>query len=109
MKIYFLDNKILDATIIDKSSEKLPYYPASNIKTSSTKSRWRTDGIQSKGEWISFDLASPKTMEYFQALGANLGDTCFCYVEGADDSAFSVNLVSQYVSGKDLKAGKFLT
>ncbi len=90
MKIYFLDNKIIGANIIDYSSEKLPYYPASNIKASSTKSRWRTDGIQSMGEWISFDLASPKTMEYFQALGANLGDTCFCYVEGADDSDFSL-------------------
>lgn len=109
MKIYFQDNKIIGANIIDYSSEKLPYYPASNIKASSTKSRWRTDGIQSMGEWISFDLASPKTMEYFQALGANLGDACFCYVEGADDSDFTVNLVSQYISGKDLKAGKFLT
>ena len=109
MKIYFLDNKLIGADIISYSSQKLPYYPASNIKTSSTKSRWRTDGIQSMGEWISFDLASPKTMEYFQALGANLGGTCFCYVEGADDSAFSVNLVSQYLSGSDLKAGKFLT
>jgi len=109
MKIYFLDNKIIGANIIDYSSEKLPYYPASNIKASSTKSRWRTDGIQTMGEWISFDLASPKTMEYFQALGANLGGTCFCYVEGADDSDFSVNLVSQYLSGSDLKAGKFLT
>jgi DNA-binding beta-propeller fold protein YncE len=109
MKIYFLDNKIIGANIIDYSSEKLPYYPASNIRTSSTKSRWRTDGIQSMGEWISFDLASPKTMEYFQALGANLGDACFCYVEGADDSGFSSGLVSQYISGKDLKAGKFLT
>jgi len=109
MKIYFLDNKLIGADIISYSSQKLPYYPASNIKTSSTKSRWRTDGIQSMGEWISFDLASPKTMEYFQALGANLGDACFCYVEGANDSAFSSGLVSQYVSGKDLKAGKFLT
>jgi hypothetical protein len=109
MKIYFLDNKIIGANIIDYSSEKLPYYPASNIKTSSTKSKWRTDGLHDPYDWISFDLGQAKPMEYFQALGSNISDGATCLVDGADDDDFSIELISQELSGKELKEGKFLT
>lgn len=109
MKIYFLDNKIIGANIIDYSSEKLPYYPASNIKASSTKSRWRTDELQAMNEFVTFDLASAKSMEYFQALGTNIRDTAWIYVELADDSGFTTGLVSYSLKGAELKAGKFLT
>lgn len=109
MKIYFLDNKIIGANIIDYSSEKLPYYPASNIKASSTKSRWRTDELQAMNEFVTFDLASAKSMEYFQALGTNIRDTAWIYVELADDSGFTTGLVSYSLKGAELKAGKFFT
>ena len=108
MKIYFLDNKIIGANIIDYSSEKLPYYPASNIKASSTKSRWRTDGLQQL-EYVTFDLASPKSMEYFQALGTNMADTTFINIELADDSGFTTGLISYSLTGTELKTGKFFT
>lgn len=110
MKIYFLENKIkLDTTILAKSSEKLPYYPVENIKTSSPKTKWRTDELQAMNEFVTFDLASAKSMEYFQALGSNISDTAWCYVELADDSAFTIGLVSYGLTGEELKTGKFFT
>lgn len=109
MKIYFLDNKVPDATILGQSSEKLPYYPASRIKTSSPRFKWRTDGLQTMNEWISFDLASPKTIDMVQALGSNIQDTAWIYVELADDSGFTTGLVSYSLKGAELKTGKFFT
>jgi NHL repeat. len=110
MKIHFLENKIkLDTTILAKSSEKLPYYPVENIKTSSPKTKWRTDELQAMNEFVTFDLASAKSMEYFQALGSNISDTAWCYVELADDSAFTIGLVSYSLTGEELKTGKFFT
>ncbi len=110
MKIHFLENKIkLDTTILAKSSEKLPYYPVENIKTSSPKTKWRTDELQIMNEFITFDLTSAKSMEYFQALGTNIRDTAWIYVELADDSGFTTGLVSYSLKGAELKAGKFLT
>lgn len=110
MKIHFLENKIkLETTILAKSSEKLPYYPVENIKTSSPKTKWRTDELQAMNEFVTFDLASAKSMEYFQALGSNISDTAWCYVELADDSAFTIGLVSYSLTGEELKTGKFFT
>ena len=109
MKIHFLDNKIkLDTTILAKSSEKLPYYPVENVKTASPRMKWRTDELQQM-EYVTFDLANPKSMEYFQALGSNIPDNASVKVELADSSDFLTGLVSYNLTGEEFKAGKFFT
>jgi len=60
-------------------------------------------------EWITFDLAEAETIDMVQALGSNIRDTAWCYVELADDSAFTLGLVSYSLTGEELKTGKFFT
>ena len=60
-------------------------------------------------EYISFDLAEAKTLDYVRALGSNIGDYAWVYVEGADDEDFTENLTSEYLSGAEFKAGHFIS
>jgi len=110
MKIYLLENKIKrETTILSKSSDELPYYPVENIKSPSPQIPWRTDGLQTMNESISFDLAEAKTLDYVRALGSNISDYAWIYVEGADDEDFTENLTSEYLSGKEFKDGHFIS
>jgi len=110
MKIYLLENKIKrETTILGKSSDKLPYYPVENIKTPSPQIPWRTSGLQTTNEYISFDLAEAETLDYVRALGSNINDYHRIYVEGADDENFTENLTTEYLSGAEFKAGHFIS
>jgi len=82
-----------DGTILAASSA-YAQYPAEETQEDSPQSKWRSSGTDSAGEYIDCDFGAASPYDLIGILGHNIQAGATIQVVGADDDAFSVNVVT---------------
>ena len=82
-----------DGTIIAASSEN-PQYPAEETQEDSPQSKWRSVGAETAGEYVDCDFGAVAEYNLIGILGHNFTAGATIQVRGADDDAFTSNVVT---------------